>query len=120
MELLMKYTNEIRKSFYSLNKKVVCKPFDDLVIDTVIKSGFAMIEQKVNFLTTQVLFTYMDDELFPVIERDCQIWVSGECINHEWAKKKYIINDQEIILVPFEMILFAKDNECEESKSLTN
>lgn len=94
---------------WSLNRKLICKPFEITNIETKQMEKFALIQQKINFLHTQVLYDfYSEPHNSIIIYKGDFILVDGESIKANWALKIYEFNEQKCILVPYESILIAE------------
>lgn len=94
---------------WSLNRKLICKPFETTNIETKQIEKFALIQQKINFLSSQVLYDfYLESHNTIVIHKGDFILVDGEAIKANWALKIYEFNEQKCILVPYESILIVR------------
>ena len=101
---------------FSLNKKVLCAPFEHQVVETKKTNGFAMLEQKINFASTTVLCDFMDpsylvirpSEVITLLREGDVIFLDGELVQANWAKKTYEFNGKKCILVPYESIVLVE------------
>jgi len=89
------------------NNFVATRPFVTNSIETKIKAGFAMSNQKTSLQALEVVFECHD---FPELKAGDSVYVRSDMFVHAWAKEELQLNGETIILVPTQYI-FGYDSE---------
>lgn len=92
----------------SVNKKLVCRPFEETTIQPKRMGAFAIIEQKVSLISNELLYEFWDPSTKYWFPAGTKIWMDGEFIAANWAKKIYDFEGTPVIFVPYEYVLMVQ------------
>jgi hypothetical protein len=89
------------------NNLVAAKPFENLTAKIKVEKGFGGIEQKMELVSTEVVFG-ASFEKGTFVQGD-KIWVDGSALsNHVWARRILRVNDTDFILIPIDAIILIE------------
>jgi hypothetical protein len=71
-------------------------------LETKIKAGFAMSNQKTSLQALEVVFECYD---FPELKAGDSVYVRSDMFAHQWAKEELKVNGEVIILIPKQFVL---------------
>lgn len=88
------------------NRRVACAPMKTNSIKATVKGGVPVIEQMEKLQKLEVVYPTADWEYVA----GQSVYVPGECVVHDWAKKVYKVEDgKPFILVPYDIICGVED-----------
>lgn len=97
----------------SLNDKIACTPFPKKSIQMEVKTGFAVVKQKVDLIQLEVVFDFENNEFRA--EAGDKIWIRGEFFNAVWAKEEFELEvegeKKRFIFVPADAVLLQDSGE---------
>ena len=87
---------------YSFNKQVACEPIANRSVASEIKSGFAVVKNKVELVKLKVLFGMVPEE--GRMRPGDYLYIKGDAVNHEFAKTVYTLDGVSFILIPLQFV----------------
>lgn len=95
---------------YSFNKQVACEPIANRTVASEVKSGFAVVKNKVELVKLKVLFdTVMMIVGEPLIFQGDHVYIKGDAVNHDFAKTVYMIDGINFILIPLQFVQMVEN-----------
>lgn len=94
---------------YSFNKQVACEPIANRTVASEIKSGFAVVKNKVELVKLKVLFGTDMVAGEKYLAPGTFIYIKGDAVNHDFAKTVYTVYGVSFILIPLQFVQMVEN-----------
>ncbi len=84
----------------AFNKQIACEPIQNRTVASEIKSGFAVVKNKVELVKLKVIFGDQDEEIAP----GDMVYIKGDTVNHPFCKDVFMIEGVPVILIPLQFV----------------
>jgi hypothetical protein len=88
---------------YAFNKQIACEPIANRTVASEIKSGFAVVKNKVELVKLKVVFGCDD------IQANSYVYIKGDAVNLEWAKNVYAVEGVSVIMIPLQFVQMVEN-----------
>jgi hypothetical protein len=89
----------------AFNKQIACTPVENRTVASEVKSGFAVVKNKVELVKLKVIFGCDEG---PTVGDT--VFIKGDAVNHAWCKDVFNVEGVSVILVPLQFVQMVENN----------